>query len=109
MKYYIEAFSADLSSKFYGYFRTDVKPEQVAEVFNLHPVGLFKLSPESAEALGIKGLNFEYRDYNLFSGRDYINETYEWNGECLYPSPVPLTDFIDTIFVKKGQIHEIVK
>jgi hypothetical protein len=99
MKYYIEIFSDD-SDELIRYQETTVTPEMVIEVYEDHPVGMFDLEKWQAEKLNLQGLDFEKYEHYLVSAREYPEETYEYEGEVLYPPPLFLPDSFNSDPVK---------
>lgn len=102
MKYYIEVFKKGEES-LDGYIETNLTPEQIVELYDDHPVGVFELTSEIAEWFEIYGLDFENKDYIVTAVREFVNETYEWNGEKLYPPPMFLPDHFNTIPVRETE------
>lgn len=94
MRYYIEVFAKDDAS-LDGCLETDLKPEQVAEAFGEHPVGIFELTPEMARRFELQGLDFQAKDFFLTAAREFEGEGYEHDGENLYPPPMFLPEIFN--------------
>ena len=102
MRFYVDIFLKNDES-LDGYIETDLTPEQVSKAYGEHPVGVFCLTAEMANHFGLKNLNFETKDYFVTAAREYIDETYEYQGEKLYPPPLFLPDNFNTDPVRPGK------
>jgi len=91
MRYYIEVFPKDDES-LSGYIETELKPEQVAEAYGGHPVGVFELTPKVARRFGLEGLDFEAKNFFLTAARDFAGEGYTHDGQKLYTPPIFLPE-----------------
>ena len=91
MHYYIEVFHKQ-DETLDGYLKINIAPDRVAQVFGAHPVGCFELCPATAKQLKLSQLDFENNDYVLTAVREYVDETYEYEGEKLHPPPMFLPD-----------------
>lgn len=91
MRFYVEIFSKE-EEALDGYILTDLTPQQVAEAYGEHPVGVFELTPEMASRFGLQSLDFLANDYFLTAAREIVDEVYDYQGQKLYPPPIFLPD-----------------